>query len=329
MSDETTPLSMQDARTMMLRGVEDEVATLRRFNPRRRIGELAFFVLLWPAGAAITCVGLVSFDPGRTQTILAVLGILVSAVALNAWVLLLHEGMHHTLFASPFWNRWVSVFLGVPVLMSFSAYQVLHLRHHHYLGDPRDPDDYANYSKRPRLVWLMHYIRLACGAFLYLLCIPILTLRHGTSLQRRHMIEEYVLIGLIATVATLTIPGRVILWGWFVPVILVGYMTNIRGFAQHGISDASDPFLASRTMTPPAIVRFFLLHENYHLEHHFFPEVPDYHLHRLHLLVRPRLPRAVTGRSYVAFLAHFLRATLTLDRTPIGRVTLTEQERLA
>jgi hypothetical protein len=46
--------------------------------------------------------------------------------------------------------------------------------------------------------------------------------------------------------------------------------------------------------------------------------VPSYHLPELHRLLWPRLPRAVTGRSYLAFLVRFLRATWTLDETPIG-----------
>jgi fatty acid desaturase len=65
-------------------------------------------------------------------------------------------------------------------------------------------------------------------------------------------------------------------------------------------------------------VGFFLLHENYHLEHHLFPEVPSYHLPRLHRLIWLRLPRVVSGRSYLGFLARFLRATPRLDETPIG-----------
>ena len=69
---------------------------------------------------------------------------------------------------------------------------------------------------------------------------------------------------------------------WFVPLLLMGALTAIRGFTQHGITDASDPYLASRTMLPSPMVAFFLLNENYHLEHHLFPEVPSYHLPALH-----------------------------------------------
>jgi fatty acid desaturase len=65
-------------------------------------------------------------------------------------------------------------------------------------------------------------------------------------------------------------------------------------------------------------VRFLVLNENYHLEHHLYPEIPSYHLHQLHLLLRDRFPRSVSGRSYSGFLARFLRATWRRDETPIG-----------
>jgi hypothetical protein len=53
--------------------------------------------------------------------------------------------------------------------------------------------------------------------------------------------------------------------------------------------------------------------------------VPSYHLHELHELIWRRLPRAVSGRSYLAFLGAFLKATPRMDETPIGRVTPRER----
>jgi len=105
---------------------------------------------------------------------------------------------------------------------------------------------------------------------------------------------------------------------WFIPLLIVGTMTAIRGFTQHGITDAADPYIASRTILPNPVVGFFLLHENYHLEHHLFPEIPSYHLPKLHQLVWRKLPRAVSGRSYLGFLVRFLQATPRMDESPIG-----------
>jgi fatty acid desaturase len=310
--------STQEARTRLAAGIEEQLAELRRFRPADRLLELTVFPALWLGGAALTLAGLYGTVPGVLGSVVCGVGILLSAVALNAFVLLLHEGMHHTLFRGQFWNRWVSVLLGAPLLISSTAYQVMHLRHHQYLGDSRDPDDYHNYSRSRSVVWLMHFVRLLGGAFLYLVLIPLLAWQHGSALERRRVVAEYAVLAVVYAVAAWAVPGRVLLYGWFLPVVLVGYLVNLRGFTQHGITDAADPYLASRTMRPHPVVAFCLLNENYHLEHHLFPEVPSYHLRELHELLWPRLPRAVTGRSYVGFLLRFLCATWKLDETPIG-----------
>jgi len=310
--------SHQDARALVVRGLEGRVAALRTFDIGKRLAELALFLGLWAVGAGLTLAVHYGVGPGWARLLLYVPGVFLSAVAINAFVLLLHEGMHNTLFPCSFCNRWVSVLLGLPVLMSFSAYQVMHLRHHTYLGDPRDPDDYENYTSRPHLLWLMHCTRLLCGAFLYILFIPVLALRHGSRSQRRRVVEEYALLAVVFGALAWTVPADLLLLTWLLPAVIVGYMTNIRGFTQHGIAVAADPFLASRTMRPHPVVAFCLLYENYHLEHHLFPEVPSYHLPELHALLWPRLPRAVAGSSYLGFLGRFVRAAVRGDLSPIG-----------
>jgi fatty acid desaturase len=247
-------------------------------------------------------------------------GIAITAVALNTFPLLMHEGMHGTLLPNRGWNRVISVCLGSVFLMSFTAYRVLHIRHHRYLGDPRDPDDYHNYSRSLPVVWSLHFVRLVVGPLLYLGMIPVLALKYGSQAQRMLICCEYAILLLIYSMLLRAFPLHALLVVWIVPLLLVGLFTAIRGFTQHGITDATDPYLASRTMLPHPLIAFFLLNENYHLEHHLFPEVPSYHLHALHQLIWPKIPRAVSGKSYLAFLARFFRATPRMDETPIGLV---------
>ena len=309
-------LASRKVRKDLSAGLEPEIATLQKLSPAKRLVEMAVFPLLWIVGAAITLGALRLHGPARYAGY--ALGIVTSAVALNGFVLLLHEGMHATLFAGRALNRWVSVALGGCVLMSFTAYQVLHIRHHTYLGDERDPDDYHNYSASPRVVWLLHYVRLAAGAFLYILLIPMLARRHGSPEERRRVSQEYAILICAWAVAIVVVPSSVLVHAWLLPLVIVGYMTNIRGFTQHGLTDAHDPLLASRSMRPNPVVSFLLLNENLHLEHHLFPEVPSYSLGRLRRLIDPKLPRVIEGRSYLAFLGRFFRATFRGDERPVG-----------
>jgi fatty acid desaturase len=299
----------------LARGLEGEIAELRRYVPGHRALELAVFPLLWIAGAALALASLPS-SPGAW--VVWASGTLMAALGLNAFVLLLHEGMHHTLFPSRLWNRWVSVALGGCVLVSFTAYQVMHEQHHRYLGDPRDPDEYRNYTSSPVLLWALHCVRLTVGCFLYIFLIPILAWRRGTPMDRVRVVQEYAVLGAVWTAAFTVVPFEVLLRGWMIPLVVVALMTQIRGFTQHGITDPADPLLASRSIHPGPLVRFLVLNENYHLEHHLYPEIPSYNLRKLHLLLRDRLPRSVTGRSYSGFMVRFLRATWRRDETPIG-----------
>lgn len=308
------------ARAGLVSGHENELAALTAQDWRKRAGELVCFGVLCAGGIWLTIAGVET-----SRWLLTAAGIAITAIALNAFVLLMHDGMHRTLFSTARRNWAGSVLLGSTFLMSFTAYRVLHTRHHKFLGDPRDPDDYHNYIKHPALVWALHFVRLTIGSLLYVMAIPILAIKFGTEEERRRILVEYGILLTIYSVVLRFVPGTILFVAWVIPLLIVGSMVAIRGFTQHGITDATDPYIASRTILPHPLVGFLLLHENYHLEHHLFPEVPSYHLPELHKLVWPQLPRAVSGRGYLRFLAKFLRATPRLDETPIGLVRPAEK----
>ena len=202
--------------------------------------------------------------------------------------------------------------------MSFTAYQVMHLRHHKYLGDPRDPDDYHNYTNSQLVVWIMHFTRLVLGPLLYIFLIPIFAIKYESSTERRRIFAEYALLLSFYASLLIAVPGYILFWAWIAPLLIVGFMTSIRGFTQHGLTDAHDPYLASRSIYPNRVITFFLLNENLHLEHHLFPEIPSYNLQALNELISDRLTRKVTGKSYLAFLGEFFKRTLNMDESPVG-----------
>jgi fatty acid desaturase len=114
------------------------------------------------------------------------------------------------------------------------------------------------------------------------------------------------------------VPIGMLLQVWLLPGVLVGYVSAVRALAQHALTHSTDPLLASRSVESNPVVSFLLLNENYHLEHHLFPEVPSYHLPRLRALLRSRLPRTVEARSYTRFLADFTSRSVRGDESPLG-----------
>ena len=304
------------AREALAAGLDAELAALRTLRVSRRLGEVAFFLALWLAGIALGLGGL-AMD-GAAAWVPRLVGVAACAVALHAFYLLSHEGHHGLLFRGRRANHLANVALCVPLLHSPTAYRVLHERHHRHLGGPGDPDEFTNYTTSRRVVWAMHWVRLTMGTLVYMPMIPLVAWRRAGNADRARIALEYGGMAVLWVAAFLLVPLGTLLPVWLVPGVLVGYFSAVRALAQHALTDRQDPTLASRSVESGPVVSFLLLNENYHMEHHLFPEVPSYHLPRLRALLRPRLPRVVEGTSYTRFLAGFLARSLRGDDSVLG-----------
>jgi fatty acid desaturase len=293
------------ARQRLSCGLEAELAELRTQRPGRRLAEIVFFTALWIAGMALGLAGLTW------------LGIAASAAALNAFFLLSHEGHHHLLFRTRRINHAVNIALCVPLLHSPTAYRVLHELHHRFLGGPGDPDEYRNYTSSSRARWALQWVRLTMGTLVYMPLIPIVAWRRARCSERRAIEIEYAAMMAIWIPVFLSIPMSLLLQLWLAPGVVVGYVSAVRALAQHALTPEDDPLMASRSVQSNRLVSFFLLNENYHLEHHLFPEVPSYNLPRLRGLLRARLPQTVEAKSYSRFLARFVGRSLRGDESPL------------
>lgn len=317
MSVETSPgHATLRARQALSEGLEAEIAGLRRQRPARRLAEIALFATLWAGGIVIGLAGLGSTGP--TSWTLRVLGIAAGAAALNAFFLLSHEGHHNLLFGRRAANHGANLALCVPLLHAPTAYRVLHDLHHRYLGGPGDPDEYRNYTSNARLLWTLQWVRLTMGALLYVPLIPVVAWRRATHADRWRIGLEYAAMAAVWVPVVMLVPTPLVLQAWLIPGLLVGYISGVRALAQHALTDARDPLLASRSVESHPVVSFLLLNENYHLEHHLFLDVPSYNLPRLRALIRPRLPRTVEAASYTRFLAGFVGRCLHGDESPLG-----------
>lgn len=304
-----------DARRSLSSGIEPEMVLLRQLHAGRRLFEIAFFALLWIASGLLGVVAMTT--PGWAGWVGRLVAIAAGAAALNAFYLLSHEGHHHLLFRDAIANHAANILLCVPLLHSPSAYRVLHELHHRFLGGPGDPDEYRNYTDNPRVRWTLQWVRLTIGTLVYMPLIPVVAWRRADVEARRRIALEYAGMAIVWAAIFASVRLPVLLQVWLIPGIVVGYISAVRALAQHALTDHGDPLLASRSVRSNRLVSFLLLNENYHLEHHLFPEVPSYHLPRLHQLLRPRLPRAVEAPSYSRFLAGFIGRSLHGDESPM------------
>jgi fatty acid desaturase len=288
---------------------------LHRPEHGRHYARLACFVVLYfgSAGAAWWLSGI---------TWLAALPFYVCAAAsLHGISLFTHEAVHGTLAKNKQWNAVLGALCAMPVLQNCSAYTVLHLRHHAHLGEERDPDHYAAYTRWTWLIFTMNWLRLIIGYPIYIVAIPILGFRHGTPRERAGILIELVAtMVMVACVLNLPLPAGLLMHGWVIPMCFINFMVNIRGMSQHTLlTESSDEVRGTRSILTGRLVAFFMCNENYHLEHHLYPAVPWYHLPQVHQALRGELVKrgAPFISSYSAFVREFV--VNSVKRSPLGR----------
>ncbi len=290
-------------------GIENEIERLHQLNPRKRLGEFLAFFAIYAIGALVT---------HRSTGHGWIVGVLLMGIAMNSLGILLHEGLHGVLAADPRRNHLLSFLVGLPILLSASAYQATHNDHHYDLGRKLDYGTYRQHLHKPGLVWSAYLLQLFLGSVIYVLLIPVLGYRAAAREVRPIICIELAIIVTALVLAILYVPAPILLLYWLGPLIVTNVLSNIRGLASHALGDPEDIYLSSRTVTCSTPMEWLFLHENYHLEHHLFPRVPSYHLAELHRLIWPRLPRALAAPSYPRFLADFFGAALRRDLRPVG-----------
>lgn len=284
----------------MTRGIEEEVELLHRLDAWARVKEFSFFAALYALGAAIALQG--------EGTFIILLSILLMGVALNSLPIFIHEGLHGLLARNERINHALAFLVGLPILISATAYQTTHNNHHYELGRTLDYGTYRQHLNAPRLVWLAYFVQLVMGSVMYMVFIPILGFHAASRRSRRMIVAEYAMILTAAGVVIALIPPRHLLLFWFYPMLVLNVLTNVRGLASHALADVENIYLSSRTVECSPLISHLFLRENYHLEHHLFPTMPSYHLPRAHQLIWERLPEALHSTSYLDFLRTFFRA---------------------
>lgn len=231
-----------------------------------------------------------------------VIGALLIGTRQHGLAVLAHEGAHHLIVRSHFWNDVLANYLTTyPLTFTVQGYRTTHLKHHWYLETPEDPSK-VSVDKHPE-EWTfpmptLNFIRM------FLRDLTLLSQRAAISLMKylweipEGRAPHVIRIAVMHAIAIALFAWTGHIWAyvllWIVPLYTVTVACyRLRSVAEHsGIGpqserysrDVIDNLRTTRTTTGSGLSQYLLIPYNvsYHIEHHMFPSIPSFRLRDLH-----------------------------------------------
>lgn len=242
----------------------------------------------------------------------------------HALFVLAHESAHYRLFEQRWLNDAAGRVCATLQGLSMRTYRVIHRLHHNNLYTELDPDT-ALHGGYPRgKAYLVKKLLKDLSGFTawktyayFLGGAPALNTQtqvairplDDTSAKLRDEArrDRNTVIGFhVLALASFAWSGFIVeyLVLWILPLVtVVQAILRLRAIAEHGATtDFSSPLTAARTNLVPAWLGWLLFphNVNYHIEHHLYASVPQYHLPALHEALESR--GLLSGAEVVPFL---------------------------
>jgi fatty acid desaturase len=250
-------------------------------------------------------------------------GIVLLGMMFAHGVELQHQALHGQGFRHRRFNECVGVVLGLPMLVSFAAYQASHLRHHRDLGTPRNREffDYGDQYGAGRVATLVTWAkRLLMPAHYLAFFMHLLRAVFGLpepdeseDVARRIRRDHLLMLAAITALATASVleGAPVILLAWLAPLMLVASPLHaLIEMPEHYRCEvtSTDMLRNTRTIRTNAFMTWLTNGNNFHVEHHLMPGLPIDRLHDLHAVIADDIVHL--HPSYRAFYADVLRNRL-------------------
>jgi fatty acid desaturase len=232
--------------------------------------------------------------------------ILIIGTRQHALFVITHDAAHYLLYEQRWLNDLVGRLCAMLQGLSMCTYRVIHRLHHNNLYGALDPDTalHGGYP-RGRMYLVRKLLKDLSGVtawktYAYFLGgAPALNTATNVAVRPlddtsvklraearsdRNMVIGLHLAMLVAFAASGYLVQYLVLW--VLPLAtVVQAILRLRAIAEHGATtDFSSPLTAARTNLGPAWLRWLIFphNVNYHVEHHLYASVPQYHLPRLH-----------------------------------------------
>lgn len=246
-----------------------------------------------------------------TRGVLSIASMLLLGLVYAHGVELQHQALHNTALPSKAWNRFIGFFLGLPMLVSFSDYQYSHLRHHRLLGTG-DDREFFNYgydrltSLKPllaHLLMLSHYRDVSgfIGSSLAGRTKPGVRPENARKIRAEY---QWMALCLAAAVAvSIAFHTPILLYLWLVPLLTAIPAHALIELPEHWGQDHGTLDVASNTRTIGAgrFGYWYTNGNNFHIEHHWLPGVPNDRFPELHRIIEDQ----IASETYPAFYRRF------------------------
>jgi fatty acid desaturase len=263
-----------------------------------------------------------------TTGALSVLAVILLGLVYAHGVELQHQALHNTAFPSRFWNRFAGFFLGLPLLVSFSDYQHSHLRHHRLLGTD-DDREFFNYgynrltTLKPLLTHLLmvrHYLDVTGFIVGSVLGRTKPDMKREMAVKIRSEYRWMAFFIVAATAYSIVFRTTALLEIWFAP-LLIGIPAHAlielpeHWGREHGTLDVR---VNTRTIRTGPFAYWYTNGNNYHIEHHWLPAVPNDRLAYLHSTIEDNIEIDTYPSFFKRFFAELYRNTISPSRGTTG-----------
>lgn len=253
--------------------------------------------------------------------IVAVLGTAILGLMYGHAVELQHQALHNTGFANKTLSRIAGFLLGLPMLVSYSDYQYHHFQHHRLLGTAENRE-FFNYgynrltNLKPlmaHLLMLGHYREVAKFITWSLTGRLRPGVKHDAAVRIR---TEYCLMAVFLVsmvVISVVFKTTLFLKIWFLPLLIAIPTHALIELPEHWGKEADtvDVSINTRTIKASWFGYWFTNGNNYHIEHHWLPSVPNDRLPDLHRLISAQTETETYPQFYKRFFLELYHNTIS------------------